>query len=95
MWLDCAAHGVGGGFGDGHELSLSKLAARPCHCGEKKTWLLIAGGGVGIDISDAPAHARCPPLPGLSKLSRPLLSAMQNKDTSSELFATLGLLEKI
>lgn len=27
----CAAHGVGGGFGDGHELSLSKLAARPCH----------------------------------------------------------------
>lgn len=30
-WLGCAAHGVGGGFGDGHELSLSKLAARPCH----------------------------------------------------------------
>lgn len=39
-----AAHGVGGGFGDGHELSLSKLAARPCHCGEGRS-LVIHGQG--------------------------------------------------
>lgn len=31
-----ADHGVGGGLGEGQELWLSKLAARPCHCGRKE-----------------------------------------------------------
>ena len=47
-----AAHGVGGGFGDGHELSLSKLAARPCHCGEGRRLVIDRQGGLHFNFQN-------------------------------------------
>jgi hypothetical protein len=87
VWLVRAAHGVGGGFGEGHELSLSKLAARPCHWGEEKPWLVTANKNWHFNFQNFTGSCTEFTFFQLfSKLSRFLLSAMQkHKENSLEL----------